>query len=51
MVLNLDKIASQYKKWFLSEPFEIENTIFNAVSPLLESPKSVVAKNAAVKMN
>lgn len=50
-VLNIDKIANQYRKWFISEPFEVDEAVFFSISPLIENPKSIVAKFAAINNN
>lgn len=47
MELNTEKIANMYKRWFLSKPFQIEEAVYKAISPLLENSYAIVAKNAA----
>lgn len=47
MVLNTDQIATQYYKWLISMPFDIDEATYNSVSALLENPNAKTAKTAA----
>ena len=50
-VLNTDLIAKWYKNWLESNPFDIANTTYTALLPLLKEPYAYAAKNTAAKHN
>lgn len=47
--LNTDIIAKWYMLWLESDPFDIANTTYSALLPLLQSPYAIVAKETAKK--
>ena len=50
-VLNPEKIVFQYRKWLLSEPFDVDEPVFNAISATLADCKGAYAKEAAILKN
>lgn len=49
--LNTDIIAKWYKIWLESDPFDISNTTFTALTPLMKTPYALAAKVVAAKQN
>ena len=49
--LNTDIIAKWYMLWLESNPFDIANTTYTSLIPLLQNPYAIVAKEAARKQN
>lgn len=49
--LNTDLIAKWYKNWLDSKPFDIANTTYDALRPLLQEPYAYAAKSTAAKLN
>ena len=49
--LNTDIIAKWYKNWLESNPFDIANTTYSALLPLLKEPYAYAAKRTAAQHN
>lgn len=49
--LNTDIIAKWYKNWLESNPFDIANSTYSTLTPLLKNPYAQAAKLLAAKHN